>query len=230
VVDTQPEVKPWSWRKRDADFSTKKAEDRFKVVELSMDGKPTPVPTAGDLLPMMGAGQTLSAGIALGHYKMRLGALVQAARDELKRAKEQDGKNAFSVRRSSRGGEKAVLRMPFSAYPAVEETIKAFHEGALAGGLPYKLREAEQAVFAAWHHEVKTGDRVDSEARVRNFARALFDGQTTGNHDKAFCIWWAGLTAAHAYGKRYHAHAGSEQGLAVCRHLAALERGEKEER
>jgi hypothetical protein len=123
------------------------------------------------LLPMMGPGQTLSAGIAIGHYKTSLGELVRASWEERERAKgkleNEDGVgsstrgNAFSIRRYTRGGEKTRLSFAWGkagespdealkGYERVRHVIDAFKNGHLPGRLPYTLREVEEAVLAVW--------------------------------------------------------------------------------
>ncbi|CAN95843.1 Putative hydrolase of the HD superfamily [Sorangium cellulosum So ce56] len=322
VLDTSPGEGPWAWRAKTWTSSTSiRASERFVVVAPSETGEPLPWPIpeasrrgpipAGDaaaasaaesaeerLLPMMGAGQTLSAGIAIGHYKTSLGGLVKAAWDERDRVKGEDEerdcakedneerirvkgddeerdratredlavKNAFSIRRYTRGGEKARLRLSWgrrcaapgkalAGYLRVKAVIEGFKTGALPGRLPYKLREVEGAVLAAWLVEAKAlpGGLTSREARrelvkrVEPFARGLFGAQCAAEVEGAFEIWWQGLLSAlRAHERRWRAPdavppgatpvddgapsrgLGSEQGLAVCRFLGALARGEED--
>lgn len=225
VIDTQPDEKPWSWRKRDAKVSSRAGSGRFVIMNSR---EATELPEGAELLPMMGAGQTLSAGIAVAHYKTPLGQLVQAARDELEeKAKKVHGKNAFALRRLARSGEKATLCMSFSDHRKVEETIAHFQSGKLSARLPYKLREVEQVVFAAWIQE-NAGKNAAKDMKVKALAHGLFVAEAGIEHPSAFAIWWAGLTAAWKEGT--FTRAGSEQGLAVCRYLGALARGEGDDR
>ncbi|WP_437874914.1 type III-B CRISPR-associated protein Cas10/Cmr2 [Sorangium sp. So ce513] len=297
ILDTSPGEGPWAWRAKTwTGARASRASERFVVVAPSETGKPLswPIPEAsrrgpilaGDapptsaagtaeerLIPMMGAGQTLSAGIAIGHYKTSLGGLVRAAWDERDLAKngERDedevrGKNAFSIRRYTRGGEKARLRLSWGqrgaapkealeGYQRVKAVIEGFRTGTLPGRLPYKLREVEEAVLAVWLDEAKSfpageanlNARRTLAERVEPFARGLFDAQCATAGEEAFEIWWQGLLSAfcaHQGGRSASDTVspdaallgdgassrglGSEQGLAVCRFLGALARGEED--
>lgn len=302
VIDTRPSEEPWGWRQRNASFSQDaRAADRFVVVAPGDSPLPWPIPAerthapvalwieasarrsgapvTGRLLPMMGAGQTLSAGIAIGHYKTSLGALVKAAWGERDRAKGEppDGpeagagtnRNAFSICRFTRGGEKARLQLAWgergarpekalAGYVCARRVIDAFRAGDLPGRVPYKLREVEEAVLAAWRSEQEAPGcdaRHDPEhaacpcerpvCRVRRFARALFAtqvGAPEGAKQAAFELWWSGLCSALGTGTKAKRPAedgqdehsrsrglGSEQGLAVCRFLGTLAGAEEAE-
>lgn len=308
VLDTRPWEEPWDWRRKQRSndsasrSATTTAQDRFVVVAPDRSGEalPWPIPmesrrgsivtTEGGatdaaseqerLLPMMGAGQTLTAGIAIGHYKTPLGGLVKAAWDERDRAKgkgeddrEGEGtirKNAFSIRRYTRGGAKARLILSWGdpkaasgqgleGYLRARRVIEGFRTGALPGRLPYKLREVEEPVFAVWlsgMKEVREAPtdmekqaRTELVARVRTLAEGLFGGQVDKAAHEAFEIWWLGLLGAFREREQGWDDArgaspgkdpldedtgargiGSEQGLAVCRFLGALARGEEDVR
>lgn len=303
VIDTQPGEEPWGWRQRNASLSqSPSAADRFVVVAPGDDHLPWPIPAerthapvaqwlesgvlgsgasaTGHLLPMMGAGQTLSAGIAIGHYKTSLGALVKAAWEERDRAKGKDSegretgsstaRNAFSIRRFTRGGEKARLRLAWgerggrpeqalAGYVRTKRVIAGFRTGELPGRVPYKLREVEEAVIAAWSSEQEaprseTGHASDNAedarrkavSRVKTFAEGLFATQVSASkeiRDAAFELWWNGLRGALRIGEKAARPTedgqdgqdqwrglGSEQGLSVCRFLGALPGGEEEDR
>ncbi|MFO0762669.1 MAG: type III-B CRISPR-associated protein Cas10/Cmr2 [Byssovorax sp.] len=231
VIDKRPKEKPWSWRKRDTGVSTMDARKRFVVLTDDEGGA---LPEGATVSPMMGAGQSLSAGIAMGHYKTPLGELVKAARDELeKKAKAGEGKNRFSVRRDARTGEKAALCLGFDEHDKVTETIAAFRSKKISGRLPYKLREVEQAVYAAWdRHENPGSEAMPPE--VEELAKGLFLAASERRSDAAFHLWRAGLEEAwRAAGRVKDKHeraraltdTGAEQGLLVCRYLATLDQG-----
>lgn len=297
VIDTQPDEEPWAWRRGEVSPSQGPSPaDRFVVVAPGASPLPWPIgaehthapvvrwlesgaaragaSATGRLLPMMGAGQTLSAGIAIGHYKTPLGALVKAAWDErdLAKGKAPEGPgtgssprgNAFSICRFTRSGEKARLRLEWgqrgerpeealAGYVRAKRVIAAFRSGGLPARVPYKLREVEEAVLAAWSSEQENAaprstagqDSVNleeaRERRVKDFADRLFASQVSvleEAREAAFELWWNGLRDAlgvDARAKRSTEHdrsrgLGSEQGLSVCRFLGALGGGVEEER
>lgn len=228
VADTQPDTKPWEWRKLTFTKPLKAPRERFKIIPLSKTQEPITWPAFSDypdaaLLPMMGEGQTISAGVALGHYKSPLGGLIQAAREEQKKAKSGGQKGKLSARRLSRSGEKAVLRARFDEYEHIRSTLDALRDGKLASRLPYKLREVEPAVLAAW----RSAGTVDERAEA--FARAIFREQAGRDHEGAFALWRAGLKEALSAlqtSDEPALHSGAEGGLSVCRYLASLPREE----
>ena len=282
ILDTQPDEEPWGWRQRKATLpQSGSAADRFVILTPGDDPLPWPIPierthapvarwsgsgapscgtgTTGRLLPMMGAGQTLSAGIAIGHYKTPLGTLLRAAWNERDRAKgkEPEGResgsstqgNAFSIRRFTRGGEKSRLQLEWgergarpeealAGYVRARRVIAAFRAGELQGRVPYKLREVEQAVIAAWSSEqtaMAPASGPDPVTRLRTFAEGLFVteiGALNEVRGPAFELWWSGLRGALGIGAPTTPPTrdagdpsrglGSEQGLSVCRFLGAL--------
>jgi len=243
VIDTQPNVDAWDWRKRNASIAgTEMARERFVPVMPNQHGEPLPWPIPPErrmkwlepagagvevsadetLLPMMGTGQTLSAGIVMGHYKTPLGMLVKAAWEERERAKGKNESapltngNACSIRRMSRGGEKARLRFSWGdpekpekaldGYLRVKRVIDAFEKRELPGRLPYKLREVQESIVAGRKHEIekssngdmsKTADmREEVMKKVRSFAQGMFSSQVNAAkaiQDGAFEVWWDGL-------------------------------------
>ena len=289
VIDTQPKETAWNWRRRNATFSgDADPKERFVAVKPNESGEPAPWPIPAELrspwlepggkgvdatgeealLPMMGARQTISAGIAIGHYKTPLGELVKAAWDERDRAKRKKEEvaldneepkkgNACSIRRFSRGGEKARLRFSWGkrgeapevaleGYLRVKRVSDAFAKRTLPGRVPYKLRDVQEFIFAAWECEREklaadlAPNKVQKELedRVKPVAMGLFCTQV-GESPDGFAIWWEGLREElEAYEERKRdpnaeksrrEQPNSEQGLAVCRYLGALAREEQGE-
>ncbi|GAA0597296.1 type III-B CRISPR-associated protein Cas10/Cmr2 [Caenispirillum bisanense] len=188
VVDTQPEVQPWSWRfpGAAASYSQPKARDRFVIplppgwdgkepirlnhpdqrVATHAGGKVDEVVRAydvgavvGQLMPMLGTAASLSAGIAIAHYKTPLGGLVERSKDLEKMAKRQ-GRGALAVGHASRGGIKTGFSLPWkaagqsvaavpSAQIVLRRVVEGFGSGLLPGRLPYKLRDLAPSLGGA---------------------------------------------------------------------------------
>ena len=199
VVDTDPpeDLDQWGWRRKDrkGDYKPEKARKRFVVpvpketdgqcqpIRLGEAGQPVLAHAAardsgrlemnvqGALLPMLGTVASLSAGIAIGHYKTPLSVLLKRSQDLLDYAKEpfkdrqagQDGwtgRSAVAIAHASRGGQKTRFAMPWGtegarldAHLTLRTVTWAFAprkngesaladvRGSLPGRLPYKLRE-----------------------------------------------------------------------------------------
>jgi hypothetical protein len=208
---------------------------------------------------MMGAGQTLSVGIAIGHYKAPLGQLVHSAFEERELAKDHgerlgaeqksDGAsgrgNAFSIRRFTRNGAKSRLTLRWDAqgvperesrdmpsrlsgYCLVRRVLKEFREGGVSG-IPYKLRELEDAVVAVWQEQ---GPESARDARLRvteSFAKSVCVNLARGSKE-AFALWWSALSAHFSEGETppTESLSGAEEGLALCRFLSGLGQGGEE--
>jgi CRISPR-associated protein Cmr2 len=144
VVDTDADADPWSWRRGEIPGGPEEARQRFRVpvarggtIRLSeaafedhAAGDPTPSELPGGrgvaLYPMLGRGQSLSAGIAIAHYKTPLSLLLETAEDLLEsEAKERMGRSALAVALLSRGGTKAI----FASRWRVRETGDSGSEG-----------------------------------------------------------------------------------------------------
>lgn len=288
VIDTQPNENAWDWRKRNASITkTETARERFVAVMPNQNERPLPWPIPREqrstpvmkwldsprvgvevsaneaLLPMMGTGQTLSAGIVIGHYKTPLGGLVNGAWAERERAKGKNESarpangNACSIRRMSRSGEKARLLfswgepekpdMALERYLQIKRVINAFANRELPGRLPYKLREVQEAIIASWRHELESSrtENTDNDAtpeepiiKVKKFAEGMFHTQVAKAPEGTFEVWWEGLLDDLAEddalrrkldGKNHRSEPNAEQGLALCRFLGMLARGEMEE-
>jgi CRISPR-associated protein Cmr2 len=83
------------------------------------------------------ANATLSAGIAIVHYREPLSGSLKYARDAEKRAKAVDGKAAVCLALHTRGGVPLVVAQKWDE----AGKIQAFLQADLPRGLPYELRE-----------------------------------------------------------------------------------------
>lgn len=84
---------------------------------------------------------TLSAGIAIVHYREPLSTSLAYARDAEKSAKKVSGKGAVSVALHTRGGAPLSLSMKWEASSQLQNSLDAAKENRLPRGLPYELRE-----------------------------------------------------------------------------------------
>jgi CRISPR-associated protein Cmr2 len=177
VVDTSEEIHPdpWAWRRHDHPFTfdPEAARARFAVLAtprarpatLPFEPGDLEIPVGSDeppgrgadgvLLPMLGPGASLSAGIAYAHYKTPLGLLLKESGQLLHQAKWDGGRAAVGLSYSSRGGEKSRVVLPWlhkerheelEAFRLVGTLVDGFRDGRLPGRLPYKLREMGEHV------------------------------------------------------------------------------------
>jgi CRISPR-associated protein Cmr2 len=108
--DFDPQINPWAWRRADwpGDWNEKRDRQRFVIPLVDADhpihfddpgqavaahaaeayDKPDPkLSIRGLLLPLLGEGASLSAGIAIGHYKTPLSVLLTRSKELLDFAK-----------------------------------------------------------------------------------------------------------------------------------------------
>lgn len=182
VVDTDADADPWSWRRGETPGPKADARQRFRVpavekgepirlsecrFEAHAAGDPTsselPGGRAMALHAMLGRGQSLSAGIAISHYKTPLGLMLKTAGELLEReAKDRLGRGALAVRLLSRSGTKVTFASKWRVRESsdlapeshatqihLERVLEAFRSqnprssrGRLPGRLPYKLRQS----------------------------------------------------------------------------------------
>ncbi len=208
VLDTDAGADPWAWRRGGAPGTTTAARQRFRVpvaangeIRLSAaryeqhaagDATASDLPTGREtaLYPMLGRGHSLSAGIAVAHYKTPLGLMLKTASELLDdTAKEIMARGALAVTLLSRSGTKATFtgKWRMGAEPAagvdpeppdVQEDLErvraAFEERQadaggssghvrLPGRVPYKLRDAIETTG-----RVLLEQRADRGDLVRN--------------------------------------------------------------
>lgn len=240
VVDTAEEVHPdpWAWRRHDHAFTFDPEAARLRFAILATRcASPATLPfepgdleipvgndklpdrsAAGVLLPMLGPGASLSAGIAYAHYKTPLGLLLKESSQLLHQAKKEGDRAAVGLSYSSRGGEKArvVLKWEHTeqdkeieAYRLVGSLVRAFRDGRLPGRLPYKLRQMGEHVPA---------DLSADQCRLllEGLVLQAFDGEEPGPalKDSVSAMWRRGF---ELYG---HRPERSADGLLLCRALA----------
>lgn len=236
VVDTKPEIKPWSWQRQESDWTHNPdaARRRFVIpdytqgtIHLNKQGQrifphtakgkwPETQTLKGHLFPLLGTGASLSAGIALGHYKTPLSSLLQRAKALEKVAKKK--RASVAIGHASRGGTKTTFTMPWktgendvqpTAATVLNTVIKGFTSGALPGRLPYKLRRLAES-----HTAIPDGPGKDALLKGL-FLSCLEDGEGKDLSNNAFMVWKRGLEKGNG-----------EDGLLLCR---ALARGTGEE-
>ncbi len=271
VVDTDPSLDlkadPWAWRHRDwqGSYDQDRARRRFAIPLMGPDKAPirlpvergdllephsadtsnsASLPVEGPLLPMLGRGVSLSAGIAFGHYKTPLSVLLARSQALLKFAKEPDtdggpppgaiwtGRRALAVGHASRGGEKTRFALPWNgpddapdesprAHRAMTLVRDAFRDGGLSSRLPYKLRERAPAVQQALQeiakHPLVEPDEDDREERLlRGLLRTCLGGPEIAQdrQNAALALWRQGIRLHPNDPDRY------TDGLLFCRALA----------
>ncbi len=213
VVDTRPAEHATDWRKRDFVHDPARDRGRFLVARPAEGVRPLDLPVARvavhaaegpaedsravdlaavgqdpgwRLLPMLGPGQSVSAGIAYGHFKTPLGELILASDDALRRgAKEGAGEAALAEVVHSRSGAKAcgVVRWDgpggrgsLAGWEGLRRVREAFRSGGLPRGLPYKLRELSPLLAAVARDEGAAEGRGALERVARGFvSQALAD-------------------------------------------------------
>ena len=244
VIDTRPDTDPWSWRKSLDAYDQTQARRRFAIPKFERD-RPIELPISdadrlhphvvrgedgaeslpkppfeGRVIPMLGGGQSLSAGIAYGHYKTPLRQLLRWSKNLLEQeAKERAERGAVALGYASRNGEKSRFAMRWQdgedeAYECLTTMIDGFGNGGLPGRLPYKLRELAANVNAIREYKDLKQDR---NAWIEELFR-----QTLGKADQkaaeaALKVWKTGLAQHPGKAER------AVEGLLLCRSLAANE-------
>ncbi len=252
IVDRQPEAQPWGWRYQDASFSydQDKARERFSALKpgtaqqplrapytdqmepaIGEGGKQYPladVPEKHRIIPMLGKGQSLSAGIAFGHFKMPLGQMLRESSTLLDDwAKEKAGRSAVALSHSTRGGTKNRFAMRWEdhgkdhgedyALRHIMRVVAAFKDGMLPNRLPYKLRDlapvlqaipsAERDRYTKGLFLSALGETGKISEKVSESALELWGQESrgrTGNSDRekvsesALELWRQGLNMVSA--------------------------------
>jgi len=265
VIDTDAPQDQWAWRRKDWDgrYDQDVARRRFALPLARIDaatGKPAPIrlgdagqwlaahaaePDArpfqqavnGALLPMLGTGASVSAGIAIGHYKTPLSVLLRRSQDLLQRAKAQ-GRRMLAIGHASRGGDKTEFTLPWTdpdrehdpaatAHARLSAVIQGFRGdpgprsgSPLPGRLPYKLRERALSVRCAFEEIARNTDGTDEtrdkarEELLRGLFYQCLDGARPAAREEALALWRRGIEIAGDQEARY------TDGLLLCRELA----------
>ncbi|MEO5378628.1 MAG: type III-B CRISPR-associated protein Cas10/Cmr2 [Magnetococcus sp. DMHC-6] len=272
LIDTQPTNQPWDWRLKgySKPYFWEKDEqvDRSRFIIPKMEGdipihlpiknihllEPHvlgadaggfvgSVPIDGHLLPMLGGFQSLSAGIAIGHFKTSLSVLLRESEVLLKDlAKGTSGRRSLAVGHASRNGVKTRFVMPWSergqppsAHQLIRTVIKEFRENNLPGRLPYKLREFNLFIQTLWREvEKKTGQDPGQFSEtlweehfgplLRGGLNKALDGKRPQALEEVYILWKRGICSYAAAGNLERA----VDGLLLCRNLASKS-GEEEE-
>jgi CRISPR-associated protein Cmr2 len=113
---------------------------------------------------LMGSRATVSAGLAVAHYKEDLRLVLQAARDAEKRVKGA-GRDALGVTVLRRSGEHAFAVCSWGFVPAVSAWVKAFSSDKVSDRWAYRLRQDLETLQGL------PAEAVEAEVR-RQVARA----------------------------------------------------------
>ena len=194
--------------------------------KLPVDGEH---PLKGEILPMLGPVQSLSAGIAFAHFKTSMSHLVRTAEHLLDDvAKDKAGRGAVAVKLFSRNADKAEFALNWTdaersieaasdaqdilAHKRLQAVISGFADGVIPGRLPYKLREQLRVVglTEAWKNP-------DEGPRLRRgmLASALDGKLPTRLRGHLLAIWERGVELWPDEPER------SLDGLLFCRAMAS---------
>lgn len=119
-------------------------------------------------------GCTLSAGLAIVHYREPLSTSLQQARDAEKIAKRVDGKDALCVALHTRGGSPLEV----GAHWSLAAQLQFWQEKPLPRGLPYELRELTREWPADFEPQV-----LSAEARRIAARKSDAEGQKLSDED-----------------------------------------------
>jgi CRISPR-associated protein Cmr2 len=266
VVDTDPRNKQdqWAWRRKDwkGEYTQEKARKRLVIplpgnqgtrpIELSNDGQlvathtsedddsPRQQSVQGALLPMLGTSASLSAGIAIGHYKTPLSALLRRSKELQEFAKEPfkedaskdasernwKGRNALAIGHASRGGEKTRFALPWNndsskgcptANLILREVVVGFKKGDLPNSLPYKLREL--ALSARCGLDCIGKDEKTSDQLLKGLFNSCLENSKGKFADAAFKVWKQGIYLQRSSTSK-NPESKYTDGLLLCRALA----------
>jgi len=237
VMDTRPDIRPWSWLRKDQHALMNNPQKRFQIISkdrelqdcLAQADKPD---SQGRLMPMLGPGCSMSAGIMYGHFKTPLGKMLHYSHVLLDTwAKDMAGRNAAGLGHFSRGGIKTMFAAswdtgPFGLANTVHRVRQGFAEkNGLPASLPYKLREQCRMLdpFA-----LKKDESLD-QAMLRRIMQGLL-GKAMGEgkvgdatEGAALALWQAGYQLET---EAEDQEVDTLSGLFFCRYLSARTGGE----
>ena len=207
VIDTRPGASAWDYRHGEIPdgHDPERDKKRFVIPEVSsgkveIDWEQFKQPY--DVLPLLGAGVTLSAGIAYGHFKTSLGSLLHQTKILLEqRAKREAKRNAVAMSLHSRNGAKIEGVMKWcdnegkAADYRMKQVVDGFRNNVLAARLPYKLQAFAPTLKGL-------GGKTDEESRailLWGLFKSALDSTTLTTREgrstakAAFALWQEGL-------------------------------------
>lgn len=127
------------------------ATKRFEIVNESDKELET---STTYLFPMFGKSGSISAGMAFGHFKSRMGDLLEEARELLEDlAKDKAERDAVAVGHFSRSGSKTrfASKWQLKEHLTIEKVIEAVSQGfekeIIPRSMPYKLKEYSKKLY-----------------------------------------------------------------------------------
>ncbi|NIA10432.1 MAG: type III-B CRISPR-associated protein Cas10/Cmr2 [Nitrospiraceae bacterium] len=253
VIDTSYKTDPWEWRRLGwkEEYKQEKARSRFQIPQRPKASEAIRLPVDknkleahiddqnnwrapdtkvdGVLLPMLGGGCSLSAGIAYGHFKTPMGTLLGQARHLLDQVAKKQGERAcIGLGHFSRNGLKTEFAMPwnyggerFRGVKSLNETIEGFKDNQIPKRLPYKLREIAPLLSAAAEETCNNND--EWRRLLKGFFENALGKKITKEHfHSAFDLWEQGVKLNKANPEK------AVDGLLICRYLAGREDEENE--
>jgi len=153
VIDEEPDIQPWEWLSKDNGYwrGKEEASKRFEIVNESDKELET---STAYLFPMFGKSGSISAGMAFGHFKSRMGDLLEEARELLEDlAKDKAERDAVAVGHFSRSGSKTrfTSKWQLKEHLTIEKVIEAVSQGfekeIIPRSMPYKLKEYSKKLY-----------------------------------------------------------------------------------
>jgi len=153
VIDEEPDIQPWEWLSKDNGYwrGKEEASKRFEIVNESDKELET---STAYLFPMFGKSGSISAGMAFGHFKSRMGDLLEEARELLEDlAKDKAERDAVAVGHFSRSGSKTrfASKWQLKEHLTIEKVIEAVSQGfekeIIPRSMPYKLKEYSKKLY-----------------------------------------------------------------------------------
>ncbi len=237
IMDTRPDIRPWSWLNSTQPPVMDDPKKRFQVIGENRDLDDCLNTLAqGDatrLLPMLGPGCTMSAGIMYGHFKTPLGKLLHHSHILLDSwAKDLAGRNAAGLGHFSRGGVKTMFAARWdTGILGLADTVRKVRdgfakEGTLPASLPYKLREQGRLLDPFALPSDGSLDQDNTTTRIMNglLRKAVGDGRVDEATGRAVLALWLA-------GHRLREHPDDQEidelaGLFFCRYLSSRTGGE----
>lgn len=249
LVDTRPDTVAWSWLPRTqsdsvSSWNPQAAQKRFDIITGSTAKEQAKaLLDQGRLIPMLGAGAGLSAGIAYGHFKTRMGLLMQTSHELLDDwAKERSRRNSAGLGHFSRSGIKTMYAarwdvgtnkddLPtktgsvYSLAGAVDTVVRGYRKNRIPSSLPYKLSDSLQLLDP----DVVAAKQEERRRLLEGLLVRAVDGPIPPELKEAvLALWQEGYrleTASTALCDRSNQQARHERiqplaGLFLCRYLA----------
>lgn len=244
IVDTRPEVAPWSWRRAQGHAASpdgKEERGRFQVpvprqgrIDLTRayyerhvaeDRDPEIRPGKHEIVPMLGRNHGMSAGVAVGHYKTPLDRMLQAARFNLNKVAKryprrsvEPTKQAIAIDRFTRSGAKVRFCAPWrlGETEPYDPPTASRHLANVAEAFR-SGRLASRMPYKLREMVLRAGAVVREEGVAKGLLRKAMDIEDEDLLESCLALFEAGLTQAEDDDDQ-----AMVAGLLLARYLASL--------